>query len=432
MPDRSRSRPVRRLWLANVEEVFAPRGPADDGWLLPKLEGMAPRFPFHLSPGDALLVSHPVPAEVRTYVRQAGGFGKEPLPILVPGVRPSPWFLAEAVQADRQVFAQVRALVATGDWRLEPYLETPRTHRLGEALGIPGGRSPRAVVDQGRIERVNDKHAFKKLARAAGLPVIPGTVAGSAAEARQQTFRIPPGPDGRLILRRTQSGGGLGNLAGDPETLRDRLPGWFRPGQVLIEPVLPFASTIGVVVEVADEGCVCRGTDEQAFDGGRWVGFRAPAADAALAARAARDTARLAEALRAEGMRGYLNLDWGVIDHDGHQELVAIEANFRHNGLAHILDWGRAIGGPAADGLCVWFLENTPVGERVDSFSALLARLAAVHLDGQALLLTQRGGAARGVTPILPPRDGRAGIAVFGPDHTWVGRAWDLVKQALA
>ncbi|NLI77696.1 MAG: hypothetical protein GX442_14835 [Candidatus Riflebacteria bacterium] len=423
---------VRRLWVANVEEVFAPRGPADDGWLLPKLEGMAPRFPYHLAPGDALLVSHPVPAEVRTYVRQVGGFGKEPLPVLVPGVRPSPWFLAEAVQADQQLFAQVRALVATGAWRLEPYLETPLTHRLGEALGIPGGRSPRSVVEEGLPERVNDKHAFKKLARAAGLPVIPGTVAGSAAEARKQTFRLPPGPDGRLMLRRTQSGGGLGNLAGDPESLRDRLPGWFRPGLVLIEPLLPFNATIGVVVEVGEEGCACRGTDEQAFDDGRWVGFRAPATDAALAARAARDTGRLAEALRAGGVRGYLNLDWGVIDHGGHRELVAIEANFRHNGLAHILDWGRACFGPVADGLCVWFLENAPVAARIDSLPALLAGLAPLRLDGIPLLLTRRGGADRGVTPILPPRDGRAGVAVFGPDHAWVGRAWDLVKKALA
>lgn len=423
---------ARRLWVANVEEAFPTRGPADDSWVLARLAGEAPGCLFPLAPGDALLVSHPVDGALRTYLRQVLGFGKEPLPVLVPGTRPSPWFLADAVQADHQVFGQLRALVATGSWVLEPFLETARIHRLGAALGLSSGRSRREAVEGGLIERVNDRQAFKRLAREAGIPVIPGTVAGSATEARKQTFRIPPGPDGRLMVRHSRPRDGRDHLAGDPESLRDLLPDWFRPGQVLIEPMLSFVSTLGIVVELGEEASVLRGVGENLFEDRRWTGFQAPPRDAAVGARVARDTMRLADSLRSQGAGGVLHLNWGAIDHGGHLELVATGATLGHTLLSGIVNRERTGLGGTGWGHDVSLRLDVPVGERIDSFLGVQEALASQNLDGQPLLFERKRGQDRGAVPLLPPREGRIGVVVFGPDASWIGRAWDLILCTLA
>lgn len=452
---------MARLWVGNVEEVYAPRENADDEWILPILEDAASRMLFHLEPGDALLVSHPLAAEFRGFVRKVRGYGQTAIPLLVPARRPSPFFLAEAAMADSQVYSQMRRLTSTGTWRVEPIIESLLTHLLGKALGIPGGASDPALVEKGLIDRINDKQAFKKMAGEAGVPVIPGGSGETLDAIRKLTFRIPAGPDGSLTLRRSRSAGGRDILTGDPETLRERFPDWFRPGVILVETTMPFTGAAMVAVDLRPCGPRILGSLGRFGGSAAWTVWRCPLPDAGLARRLERDTLRVATRLHGMGARGPLTIFWGLIERDGFTEAMAIKADLRHDRVSQIINLYKAWFPPGGGSGVVHLYENPRpkdasdsrirTGEAADAvphfpsrgtgrarpdgfpggLDELLTLLGNERFEGEPLLFSRRMGRS-GILPLQPPDRGRRALAVVGPDHPWAEAAWASWITALA
>ncbi|MBI4859144.1 MAG: hypothetical protein HY815_02565 [Candidatus Riflebacteria bacterium] len=197
-----------RIWLGNVEEVFVPRGPGDDRILESKGSTLAPRLLLYAEPGDAFVLSCGVAPEFGRYVQEIAGLD-EPPRVLFPSRLTSPYYLVDSTLEDRRLMDELGALVAGGDWSIEPQIETQRTWHLGDALGIPGGRTPRRDVSSGLVDRLNDKGRFKELAGQVGVPVVPGRCCSDDAAIRSAIDDLAREIPGDLMLRKVLSGGGL-------------------------------------------------------------------------------------------------------------------------------------------------------------------------------------------------------------------------------
>ncbi|MFZ2960159.1 MAG: hypothetical protein WA705_25030 [Candidatus Ozemobacteraceae bacterium] len=466
-----------RFWLANVEEVFHPRHPDDDLGLLTKIDSTGPRFLFYGKPGDVLILSCPVEEAFLTYVSQLIGAGNQDrLRVVFPSRRPTPWFLADAVREDVALMAELRRIIVDAKserFVLEAYYQSPAALALAEELGIPLCGTPAKLVRNGLVDRLNDKVFFKEIAGEEQVDVIPGFKASDRESLNGALHEVAEiFGEGELMVRKALSGGGLGNLSGHLEDLEWLMPDFYGGGDILIEPCLDFIETLGSLVEITETGNFFRGIDVQDFENGCWCGFSFPyyrsnevdeknftqvgntrpctpkdPSDQEKIAKVVEEVAereevakvveeasmRLANAVRGMGARGRLNVDWGVVRdaEQGCLKPIAIESNFRHNGLSHILDLAQRLIRIPEERLYIRFLENFSLQEQPADLAAFFAYFQQQTYRGEPLLISSPGR-ERGVIPILPPRNSRVGLALFAPSLVELNDLQRLVGEMLS
>ncbi|MGE5707596.1 MAG: hypothetical protein ACM3YO_04615 [Bacteroidota bacterium] len=399
-----------KLWLPNFEEVTLPDDPCFESAFARRAKRYASRALFLPSPGDLLLSpALPEPAFLR-YVSELGGF---PDTSWVLPVREwvEPYSLVGSIFEDQSLLDRLRRLGE--DWILEPYIESPRVLQLSQQLGIPTGRSRPEQVREGLVERLNDKGFFKELMRELGVPAVPSILARSGTELEAGILRM--GHYERLMLKKTRAGGGLGNLVGTPEALRQIAPDWFH-GAVLVEPFLDLVETIGSLVLIGEEGPEKRvWTDRQLIREGKWTGFRYPHPSRETCRPIVAWSRRIAQKVHFLGGRGELDLDWGVL-RDG--TILALEANFRHNGFGSLLHLAQRL---FREERSIAYREDLPLGEKdFDSFLPWLEeRMPVLH------------GSGSGVVVVMPPSGGEGALALFGRDPAECERLEERLTDVL-
>ncbi|HOY67145.1 MAG TPA: hypothetical protein PLP29_09660 [Candidatus Ozemobacteraceae bacterium] len=405
-----------KLWFANIEEVFLDADTDEQGSLATKVSVWTPRFLFHAAPGDAVIVGNAVDQRFIAYASAVSGFTST-LPVLFPTAEPRPFLLAEAVLADRRLLDAARELCRDGGWVLEPYLQTENALRVAAEIGIPGNPTHNILIEEGLSQQLNDKLECKRIAGHLGIETIPGISANDLVGLRRAVKDASQFHDGELMLRKAQSAGGVGNLCGAPDELLPRLENWYSNGTVLIEPKLELLETLGSLVDVERHGPEFIGIDSQILENGGWVGFTYPFTDQDIADQIHRESLAFGRAAHQLGGRGYLNLDWGIVrNDDGSRRAVLIECNFRHNGFSHLIDLGARLTGLNRGLLHARFLATLPVRPECGTFAGLHAALAGKIGKRSASLLLEPGVSEAGAVIILPPEDGRAGIAIFAAD----------------
>ncbi len=402
-----------KIWLANVEEVFLPRHPDDDWTLIPKTDAMAPRFLLYAEPGDVMLLSCEVPRSFVRYVAQVNGFHHEPLRVMAPACPVSPYSLVDSVLDDPQLMEALRKLICIGSWHLDAYIETPGVFKLAEALGIPAGSTPRDIVLSGVVNRINDKVYFKELCRRLGIEVVPGYECSSREEIESALKNLRQNYPDHFMMRKAMSGGGLGNLSGAYDELMFLLPDYYQGGQVVVEPMLDLSATLGTLVRVEDGGCRFIGIDQQMIEDSGWVGFRYPWSEVPLSSTLEELSMRIASEAHQMGVRGYLNLDWGLAASTNGPKILALESNFRHNGLSHLLDFSHRYFGAAESSLHIVLRETFTLPGADLTWEQLVHRLESVRYEDAPLLISGPGREC-GVIPVLPPVNHTCGLAVFG------------------
>lgn len=420
-----------RLWVLNSEEAAAWEDPEYEAAFLPKAIGLAPRFLFCLEPGDLAVTHCPVEAGFLRYVRAVNAWREEGELLLRPSGRSRPYSLIDSILGDAALLSRLRRLGRSGAWTLEPFLESPAVARLSARIGIPTSGSARRCLRSGKSLRFNDKARFKALARRLGIATVPGVTARGRAALARAVERLGRGGR-RLVLKKALSAGGLGNRSGSARELLRGLSSWCGPGLVLVEPWLDFAQVAGTLVRLTEEGVRFGGADSQVLEDGRWVGLCYPHPDQALVRRLAASSLKLGRAFRAAGLRGELNLDWGILrDITGGTRRYALESNFRHNGFGFLLRFARRYFAQAFPRLHMLYLENVPAGPSPGGFARLRQSLRRQKLAGEPLLI-ERPGRGRGAVIMMPPRASRCAVALFGPNPLYLSRAKSALRAALA
>ncbi|HNV69651.1 MAG TPA: hypothetical protein PKO06_08145, partial [Candidatus Ozemobacteraceae bacterium] len=227
------------------------------------------------------------------------------------------------------------------------------------------------------------------------------------------------------------SGGGLGNLAGAFDELMFLLPDFYQGGRVVVEPMMDFTATLGTLVQIEDSGCRFEGIDQQMIEDSGWVGFRYPWSEQPVADRLRELSLRIGQEAHQMGARGYLNLDWGILDGGGELKIHALESNFRHNGLSHLLDLRRRYFGEAGHSLHIILRETFRLPGSELTWEQLVQRLESVRHEDEPLLIAGPGREF-GVIPVLPPANHTCGIAVFGRSQAEAETLLQKVYRALA
>jgi hypothetical protein len=405
-----------KLWLANIDEAFSPRCPDEDELVFGKSACVTPRFLYCLQKGDALVLPAPVPVDFLSYVCRLLGFSRQDISVFYPQTSSSPYYLVDSTLADKSLVAQLSVLVSRGDWLIEPYIETRRVLTLADALGLSAGRMPRQRIKEGLGEFLNNKYHFKHMARQLQIPVVEGIEAGSRQEIEEAIARLAARGFPRLMLRKAMGGGGMGNLAGSPPELTARLDSYYQGGMVLVEPYLDLHATLGSLVEITEKELVFRGIDCQLIEEGRWVGFSYPLPAGVLAGLVKNKSMKMAAYLQQLGARGYMNLDWGVLEGQADSSsLVALECNFRHNGFSHILDLvGRCTGQSGGD-FHILIKDNLVVFPAQLELNGLLSRLRNPGISASGSLIESPGQTC-GFLPLLPPHCGLCAMVFFSSD----------------
>jgi hypothetical protein len=420
-----------RLWLANVDEVWSPRTSERDAHVFDKVSAMTARFLFCLQSGDALLLPSEVPADFLRFVSGVQGFRAGETQVFHPAIRSKPYYLVNSTLADASLMQQLKNLVTGGDWTVEPYIESARVLALADALGIPAARSGRERIMDGLSEFINSKLCFKNHLRKMQIPVVEGLKARSAEALKEAIMQLSASGFNHLMLRKALGGGGMSNLSGTPHELVLQIPAFYQGGAVLVEPFLDLSATLGSLVEINENGLVYRGVDAQLIENGGWVGFSYPCPADCLTKQIEEWTLQIADSFRQMGALGYVNVDWGVLaGEDGVSSLVALECNFRHNGLSHVLDLTRRFAGCLAQDCHIIIKDNIDVLPADLDLNGLLKRLRSLPALQSGLV--ESPGRSSGFLPILPPRKGRCAMLFFGPNPEQVQEVQQAVQEALA
>ncbi|MET8546707.1 zinc-binding dehydrogenase [Kitasatospora sp. NPDC004799] len=230
---------------------------------------------------------------------------------------------------------------------------------LAAALGVAEAMPGRPFAAQGGNALVNSKAGFRALAAGVGVPIPPGTVAGSPAEVEAAVEHLL-GQGHSVMVKVEFQGGGLGNeiLARDEEVaavgaervvpLPDRAAvagyvaerwSWLTGGRgqrVVVERYFADSAPLYAQFVIDDTAAVLAGCGEMVMRPvvvGEITPPVTPGAD--VMAELVRQGARLCEALRVIGYRGTVSAD-AVLTPKG--ELYFHETNARLTGSSHLHD----------------------------------------------------------------------------------------------
>ncbi|MFE7480791.1 peptide ligase PGM1-related protein [Streptomyces sp. NPDC057552] len=235
--------------------------------------------------------------------------------------------------------------------------------RLADALGVADRFPGAAFFGQGGGEIGNNKANFRALAAAAGVPILPGRICRSRAEAIEATGALlETSASGAVVVKQAHNGAGVGNqlLVRDPEMAVDHVgarhlhhlvPGaggiaaywaerWsWASGEdrwpVVIEEFAPGADAVYSEHYAADAGTRATETGRLLYVGRRLSHQVVPLDGVTEPVRSALldGGARLAQAYRSMGYRGHLSADALVLPGG---RVVFTEVNAQVSGSLHI------------------------------------------------------------------------------------------------
>lgn len=234
---------------------------------------------------------------------------------------------------------------------------------LADALDVADRYPGAAFFGQGGGEIGNNKANFRALAVAAGVPILPGHICRSRAEATEATGALlETSASGAVVVKQAHNGAGVGNqllvreaemavdhvgarhlhhlapgLDGIAEYWAERWP-WASGNDrwpVVVETFAPGADAVYSEHYVADEGTRATETGRLLYVGRRLSHQVVPLDSVTESVRAALlgGGTRLAEAYRAMGYRGHLSADALVLPTGA---VVFTEVNAQISGSLHI------------------------------------------------------------------------------------------------
>lgn len=322
------------IWIPNIDEV----GPSFD----PKIAAEVSRkYLWFAEDGDLSIMPQTVSPHLIESIQEVRNF-LLPITFKIPAGDSSTPLLQRIFQ-DAKLLQYLRQLQIDFSQRGDPlflngYMATPSLLHLSQILNIP--LSPKLptphFIEQEYTFLFNCKKRIKDWANKLSIPTIPGRVAVSIQDGKEFIGELSQQYKS-VILKKSLSGGGYGNLSGTVDKILIHWPEWFtkqitEKDEVIIEPYLSFKEIIGSLALISDDQIDFKGFDLQLIDDDSWQGafFPHPSLKVDLSDKMRIYTLQLANEIKNLGGRGPLNLDFGLT-FDG--QLFLLESNFRYNGF---------------------------------------------------------------------------------------------------
>ncbi|MBF0206694.1 MAG: hypothetical protein HQK53_07370 [Oligoflexia bacterium] len=257
--------------------------------------------------------------------------------------------LIHRIVADQALIEHLRKIITKKQkldiqFQLCTYFPSPEILQLSKILDIPLHplMPSTEFLQAGLSLKFNSKSYITQLAPKLNIPVVPGVVVNNK---QQLTAAINNyGNNSAVMIKKTLSAGGYGNHAGTPSQLQpliEEMPSQIE--EMIVGPLLPFTKTIGSLAEIGSEQIKFLGMDLQIIKQYGWCGLQYPYPFPLDIQKKIKNwTMILAEHLQSLGGRGYLNLDFGVIENAEKDtgetaSILLLESNFRYNGFSLML-----------------------------------------------------------------------------------------------
>jgi|GEM_PF-2901327 len=362
-----------RVWFLNIEHVVDPVSAQK------AMHGHVGRYLLLMEKGDYIITPVKLDPDFLEYARKMRGLPPAEEFLIELKKVSEPYSLAESVFLNPDAVEKLRRAGAQG-CRLEPFIQNKEAADTAARLGMPFSGSKYGVLAGGLGGKLNDKIYFKDVARELDIPVIEYCTANDASGVKAAIHKVSAENKDRVILKKPCNAGGYGNLAGTEAELLARLPQWYDGGDLIIEHHKTLLETAGSLALLEDDRTDFIGADLQFVENNAWRGCVFPNSSKAYAAQVQKHTMAFSEYLRAKGVRGYVNLDWAIIENpDGAPRLCALECNFRHNGFSFIVEGAQGIFGLKKERASIIYYYAFDINEKYDSVKKIEPLLTALN-----------------------------------------------------
>lgn len=418
---------MHRVWVINLEEAVGEAVSED------LLTQVCCRYLWCVNNGDYFISTIQIPKEYLNYFCNLDTLWESDYSwfIEIPNFADYD-YTVDAILHYSAAFKQLLMLAQTGAYKIEPYIETQKIVELSEKTGLKAGLTDKELVSSGIINKLNNKIYFKEISSELGIRTIPGFVASNLDDIKDAVLQVCGQENDKAIIKISNSCGGCGNISGNMDYLSKKVINWYNGSEVLVEPVLNFVETLGSLAAITDQSIDYQGIDHQLIDNFCWVGCCFPHDISHFSEEIKACTIQYAETMQAMGGRGWLNLDWGIeYDRDGQYNLVAIEANVRHNGFKYILDVAKEIFRKKVQYAYIKYYMDYKISNKLKNFHALVEKTKSIKLNGERLLVTEVG-ANGGVVYLSSLNQSKTAIIIVGNSFEYITQAEKLIKEELS
>ncbi|MCE1245232.1 MAG: hypothetical protein LWY06_01165 [Firmicutes bacterium] len=420
-----------KIWLMNLDELVPRDDLLYESFYVPVMvKKNLIRYLICMEPGDYFISAGHLCHDFAGYIANLKGLNPDLSWLITLDKISTPYSLASSIIMNPDVMEMLREMGRKGTATFEPYLETTEILKLSKLTGIPSGRTPATLVRTGLIRQLNHKGRFEEIAVSAGAKTAEGFYSETQDGILYAISEMDSKGFKKLMLRKAEYAGGAGNLSGTPDELIKALPEWYNGGGVKIEEFLDLKCTIGSLALIGDDGYMYLGDDEQIFVHGLWSGFSYPCSCRETSIKIRNLTLSFAEIIYKMGARGYLNMDWGIVNRNGENEIIAIEINFRHNGLSCMVDLAAGLPGGLNEHTNLLYYGKYSLPEGMEDFSMLEAVIRKIQFEGRSLLI-EKPDTNRGVIISTPILDGKAGLLIVGDSAKYTESVRELLNLHL-
>ncbi|MFH1223775.1 MAG: hypothetical protein V1647_05485 [Pseudomonadota bacterium] len=337
---RENNKRKNRLWIMNIDHAL-DRHTAEKGF-----SNILTKYMMLVDPMDKFIVPPNIDQSSLSYVTKTKNLDPSEEWVMRLTKTSDPFDTVDSIINNTDVMSNLKELAATNRYFIEPYIPSLKLLALSNMVGIPLSDSGRSALKNGDCIKLNDKYVFKKLSEELGVKVVDYNLAFNKDELIYFISTMGERFD-RLIIKKTFSTGGYGNLNGTSDELLKMINGWYNPQElVIIEPFINIDETLGSLIYVGKDQYQLIGIDKQNIKDGGWKGCDYPYYCKQASPLIEKLSARYAEYMLENKLEGYLNLDWAVVreNNDG-IELYALESNYRYNGFSFVLDVAKGLFG---------------------------------------------------------------------------------------
>ncbi|MEW6012103.1 MAG: hypothetical protein AB1602_01750 [Elusimicrobiota bacterium] len=407
-----------KIWIFNIDEVVPIKDSSYETVFVPKIKEIFPRFFLSLSPGDKIITPISPDKSFLDYASKILSMVDEDWVIKL-NKESKPYSLIDSVLKDSSTLKKLKGL-NKNDFELEFFIETPKTVKFSEKIGIKSNKSDKKSISDGFVLKMNDKVYFKKIAKDLGIKTVDGAYASRLEDLIAKITDIAKKHRSKVMIKKSLYGGGFGNIYGKAEDIISRVNEFVKGSRVVIEPYLNIKKVYGSLAVISDE-IEFVGVDEQVFCDGKWVGFDYPTKDIDSANLIKKDTLKLCEFLKKKGVKGYVNIDW-VATMEKPFEPMAMELNLRNNGFNYALDFVKRYSSMKADNIFLRYRENYKCGKV--SFKKLTELFKSSSLSKYFI---DSPGFKSGFAVMNPPLNGKAAIGIFSDKKNTVLKISNLL-----
>jgi hypothetical protein len=409
----------KRLWIMNMEHAL-------DNYLDASrvLEKGFMRYTMLVEQGDLFVTLPNTNRDFLEYVSCIKKLGKVEDWAIQLNELSNPCDIVDSIMRDSLVVSILKKIAQNDDYFIEPYIASSKLKVLSDFLGIPlAGHVCSAFKDENYI-KLNDKKFFKDLSKKLDIDTTKYFFASNKEELTLLIKKISS-EYSKLIIKKTFSAGGFGNLIGSPFELISLLETWGeKEGCFLVEPFLNMQDVLGSLLFVSKNNYEFMFLDKQIFKDHIWSGCSYPYANKDICNEIEKYNAIYAKYMLDQGLEGYINIDWGLIREDGVNKIYALEANYRYNGFLFVLDVAKNVFGLDYQKVNVFYDNYYKVRSNIKKMNHLLVLLEKIN---SIFSVSNKGGV---ISTNIPVR-GEVGLMMVAETKTGMKNLMDLSKSVL-